>query len=288
MPRPTLGGDRQPDSFMDHLIEVLHFGEHVVTGRRDMPRDWILGNRRILSDESGLAGQIGWQRDDHRQASRYIAETQEWRDEDEPAERSAHSPFVIDGSSRILGVLKHPTFTEATVSRVFERLLRDGENERNWPSTEWSVEAILDERNFLEWLRSVESVTSIKLVAQLPNPDGLEAFGPVWAEMQSREAGLLSTRMVAANEEVGLVGLEEDDRVRGNLVMGTQGFGHVEATGQRRGHKTFYDQREKVAREWITDIGPTWQAAEDNMLSRIRQIAANIIRRGNGRAERST
>lgn len=287
MSNPTLGGGQQPDSVMDHIIEILPFGKGVVTGRADRQREWILGNRHILTDESGFTGEIGWQRDDQQQASRYVPETQEWRDEVEPAGRSAHAPFAFDGSSRILGMLRHSTFSETTVANVFQTLLREGEQRREWPTTEWSVEPILDERDFLAWLRSVQSVTSINLVAKLPNPDGLEEFGPIWEDMQARSARLISTRMIAANDEVGLQGLEDDTRVRGNLAMGKQGFGYVEARGRRSGHETVYDQRERVAREVIDDLGQTWDQAEQAILGRVRRISANVLRRGVGREERS-
>src|ERR1039457_5284555 len=112
MSNPTLGGAQQPDSVMDHIVEVLHFGKAVVTGAGDRQREWILGNRRIFQGENALAGQIGWQRDDQQQASRYVPETQEWRDEVESAGRSAHAPFALDGNTRILAVLNHSTFDE--------------------------------------------------------------------------------------------------------------------------------------------------------------------------------
>lgn len=194
-------------------------------------RDWILGNRRITADESALSGQIGWEQRGDEPASRYQPETKEWLDVVEPQEHSARAPFVFDGSSRILGVLKHRSFGESTVAKVMQTLLRQGEEQREWPSTEWSVEAILDERDFLSWLHSVQAVTSVKLVTKMPNPDGLDEFGPVWEEMSQRKARLMSTRMVAANEDEGLEGLESDERVRGSLAMGRRGFGYVEARG---------------------------------------------------------
>ena len=277
--RPTLGGGQQPDSVMDHIIEVLHFGRHVVTGHADHQRDWILGNRNILPDLSALTGQVGWVQHDEQQTSIYVPETQEWRDEVEPTERTARAPFAFDGRTRVLGVLKHRSFSEATLPKVFQTLLREGEQEREWPSTEWSVEPILDERDFLTWLSSVESVTSITLVAKIPNPDGLEEFGPVWAEMEARRARLISMKMLALNEDEGLQGLEDDARVRGNLAMGRQGFGHVEAHGQRNGHETVFDQREKVAREVIDELEPTWDEAAQEVLETTRESGANALQR---------
>src|ERR1035438_9622396 len=279
--RPTLGGDQEPDSVMEHIIEVLHFGQHVITGPANHQRDWILGNRNILPDRSALTGQGGWQQNDEQQTSRYVPETQEWRDELEPTERAARAPFAFDARTRVLGVLKHSSFSEVTLPRVFQKLLREGEQEREWPSTELSVEPILDERGFLSWLSSVQSVTSITLVAEIPNPDGLEEFGPVWVEMQARRARLIRMKMLALNDAEGLKGLEHDARVQGNLAMVRQGFGHVEAHGIRNGHETGFDQREKVVREVIDELEPTWDGAAQSVLERTRETGINILRRRN-------
>jgi len=264
---------------MDHIVEVLLFGERVITGRAGHQREWILGNSRITKDLTALTGQVGWQQTDEQQTSRYVSETQEWRDELEPAERAARAPFAFDGRSRVLGILKHRSFSEKTVAKVFQTLLREGEQQRDWPSTEWSVEPILDERDFLAWLSSVQSVISITLEAKLPNPDALEEFGPVWAEMEARKARLINTKIVAANEDEGLVGLEDDDRVRGNLVMGSQGFGHVEAHGQTsNGVEVIYDQRERVARQVIGELAPTWEEAQVEVLEVTREAGPNKLR----------
>jgi hypothetical protein len=280
--RPTLGGGEQPESVMDHILEVLHFGKRVITGRPGHQREWILGNRNILRDLSAFTGQIGWQRAGEEQTSRYVPETQEWQDELETTERGARAPFAFDSNTRIWGVLKHPSFGEKTVANVLQTMLREGEEEREWPSTEWSVEPLLDERDFISWLHSVESVTSITLVAEMPNPDGLEEFGPVWEELEARRARLITMKMVAANEEEGLQSLEEDERVRGNLKMGTQGFGHVEARGLRNGRAQLFDQRGKVVREVTDELGETWQAGAEAVLETTRRTGPNILRRGNG------
>jgi hypothetical protein len=282
--RPTLGGGQQPASIMDHIVEVLPFGSRVVTGTRQK-RDWILGNRRISADESALSGQIGWEQRGDEPTSRYQPETREWLDVVEPQEHSARAPFVFDGRSRILGVLKHRSFSESTVAKVMQTLLRQGEEQREWPTTEWSVEAILDERDFLSWLHSVQAVTSIKLVTKMPNPDGLDEFGPIWEEMNQRRARLISTRMVAANENEGLEGLEDDERVRGSLAMGRRGFGYVEARGNRNGHETVYDQREKVSREVTDELAPTWSGAVDMMLEVVRRSASRVLEGRDRRSE---
>lgn len=137
----------------------------------------------------------------------------------------------------------------------------------------------MDERYFLSWLHSVQSVVSINIVAKLPNPDGLDEFGPIWQEMNDRKARLLSTRILAANDEVGLQGLENDERVMGGLAMGSNGFGHVEAQGHQNGHKTIYDQRENTAREVTEELGPTWSDAVAIILEVVRRSATRVLAR---------
>jgi hypothetical protein len=272
---------------MDHIIEVLPFGSHVVTGTRQK-KDWILGNRNIAPDLSYLSGQVGWEQHGEEPVSKYEDETSQWLDVLELSDRAVRAPFVFDARSRILGVLKHTTFDENTLAKVFQTLLREGEQQREWPSTEWSVEALLDEWDFLEWLRNVESVTSITLVAKMPNPDGLDEFGPVWEEMQARRARLYSTKMVAANDDIGLEGLEEDPLVRGSLAMGRRGFGHVEARGRKNGHETVYDQRDKVARARTPELGLSWSGTVDMMLDLVRRSATSALeRRARGAVRRT-
>jgi hypothetical protein len=275
MPQPTIGAPDEMPPLMDHLEQVLLFGQGVVIGKGARKREWILGNRSILRDLSGLTGQVGWQMVGEQQRSRYLSDTQEWSDDVEAAELSAHAPFAFDGHTRILGVLKHRSFGEKAVAQAFEDLLRVGEMHLTWPSTEWSVEPILDERDFINWLGTVRSVTVINLVAKLPNPDGLEQFGPVWTEMQQRKARLLSMKMVATNEEDGLEDIMDDERVRGHLAMGGQGFGYVHAEGpsRRSGGKRIYDQREKVARRVIDEVGSTWRDATTAVLAVTRNSA---------------
>ena len=90
---------------MDHLEEVLLFGEGVYIGEGDRRKEWILGNRLTLSDLSGLTGQVGWQVEGEQHRSRYQEATKEWSDDLEATELSAHAPFAFDSRTRILGVV---------------------------------------------------------------------------------------------------------------------------------------------------------------------------------------
>jgi hypothetical protein len=281
MPQPTLGAPDVPPPLMDHLEQVLLFGLEVLIGKGRQRKEWILGNRYILPDLSGLTGQVGWQMVGEQQRSRYLTEKREWSDEFEATPLSAHAPFAFDSRTRILGVLKHHSFGEKAVAEAFENLLRKGENLLVSPSIEWSVEPILDERDFLRWLQTVSSVTILNLVAKLPNPDGLEQFGSVWAQMEQRRARLLQTRVVAANEEDGLENVLEDQRVREHLAMGGQGFGDVKAEGPSRenGSKRVFNLNEKVARRVIdeAEVGTTWQEATTAVLTTTRN-SADVLR----------
>ncbi|TDE26422.1 hypothetical protein E1295_44320 [Nonomuraea mesophila] len=197
--------------------------------------------------------------------------TKTWKDSVEPAAVSARAPFIFHAQSRYLGVLKHPSFSETTVAQVFETLLRQGEERRQWPSTEWSVEPILDESDFVHWLHTVDSVQHVNLVARLPNPDGLDEFGSVWDAMDRHKARMLRQIMEAADPDVGLRNVEEDQRVREHIAMATNGFGYVSAKGVRGGRKVTYDQRHQVARESTDELGPGWLETAQDILNVVRR-----------------
>jgi hypothetical protein len=275
MPQPDLFTGTQPGSVFDHFVEVLLFGEPVATTGGKHRREWRLGNRDI--DEAGqqLRGHIGWQRAGQRTADHYNRQSRRWEDVVEDADVSARAPFLFDGSTRVLAVLKHPTFRERTIPDIFERILRSGENARQSPSTEWSVEPILDEMEFRQWLRSVDSVSSINLVAKLPNPDALPEFEEVWAYMESKRAKLLREWMEAANPEVGLLNLDEDQKIGQYLALGRDGFGYVKASGRREGRDVQYDQRDLSVRERAEQLPSSW--------AEVFGILGQAIRRRRGR-----
>ena len=271
--RPLAQSDlfaEQPESVLDHLAEVLLFGESVITGRRNR-REWLLGNRSINERTGQLTGQIGWERTDQRAGDHYNPTSRQWEDVVEDAGVSARAPFLFDASSRILAVLRHSTFSERTIPHVFETLLQRGENARLGRSTEWAVEPILDEGEFREWLETVDSVTKLNMVAKLPNPDALPEFENVWEYMQAKKAKLLRELLEAQDPSVGLSGLNNDQRVNQFVALGTNGFGYVVADGRRDGRDVRYDQRQQSARERTDDLPPNW--------SDVLGILAQVVRR---------
>lgn len=253
---PTLFA-KQPSDVLDHIAEVLLFGEIVETGRANK-REWILGNRDIDLDTRTISGQIGYERPTERSSDRYDEETKEWRDAVDVIEQTARSPFVFHADSRVLGVLQHPSFSERTIPNVFAALMNRGEDARDHRSTEWDVEPILDEIEFLEWLRQAESVEHVSFVAKLPNPSGIPEFEPVWRRLEEREAKSIREIMEARDPERGLQGVEDDEIARAYIAMASQGFGYVKGRRMRNNRHETYDQRSQVKRHVFSDLPKSW------------------------------
>lgn len=247
----------QPEDVLDHISEVLLFGEVVETGRSNK-REWILGNRDIDLSTRTLSGQIGYERPTERSADHYDEGTKEWRDVVDVVEQTARAPFVFHADSRILGVLQHPTFSERTIPNVFTALLNRGEDARESRSTEWDVEPILDEIEFLEWLRHAESVEQVSFVAKLPNPSGLPEFEPVWSRLHEREAKSIREIMEARDPDRGLQRIEEDELARAYIAMASQGFGYVKGRRKRDNRQETYDQRSQVKRHIFNELPKSW------------------------------
>ncbi len=256
LPAPTLFAE-QPDDVLDHITEVLLFGEMVETGRSNK-REWILGNRDIDLKTRTLSGQIGYERPAERSADRYDEDAQEWRDVVDVIEQTARAPFVFSAESRILGILQHPTFSERTIPNVFTTLLNRGEDARAGQSTEWDVEPILDEIEFLEWLRQAESVEQVSFLAKLPNPSGLPEFEPVWSRLEEREAKSVREIMEARDPDRGLQGIDADSIARAYIAMASQGFGYVKGRRKRDNRQETYDQRSQVKRHIFSNLPRTW------------------------------
>ena len=258
--RPMRQGNlfaQQPPDFFEHLTSVLLFAEVVDTGRRTQ-RFWRLGNRTVDQENELLLGQIGYERPDERRTDRYDDQSQAWVDDVGLAEATARAPFAIDGVTRILTVLRHPTFSEATLPKVFLELLNRGERQRSYPTTEWDVEPILDETEFLQWLRSAEAVQRVSFVAKLPNPSALPEFEPVWDRMEQRKAKALREIMEAQDPDRGLDKVEEDPIARAYIAMASQGFGYVMGKRRYEGRTEGYNQRSRVRKRYVGPLARTW------------------------------
>lgn len=253
--------EEPPLSVLDHISQVLPFGQEVVTGRRNK-RYWKLGNKRLEENESLLTGQVGWESRSTEAKDKYDEEAKAWVDAVGERGRSARVPFVFDGDDkmRTLAILKHPTFTETTLPVVFKQLLEGGESARITSSTEWDVEPIGDTESFRQWLRSTK-VTRVRFVAKRPNPDGLDALGPVWDRIRRHRAREIRESMEAADSEDGLADLEDDPIFNSYMNMSERAWGYATAEGFRGERRTQFDQRAKVARRRTDDLPRSWRGA---------------------------
>lgn len=183
-------------------------------------------------------------------------------------------PFVFDAESRILAILPDRQSRPTTIASVFESVLRDNEAQRDFPTTEWSVEPILDAQDFIDWLRSVDVLATVSFTAKLPNPEPRDAFRDLAARMEARRATKYLENMQSQAEE-GLIGIETDPDFRQAIAMGQQGFATLRGTGRRGGTRVRYSQAQTVAGEHVEQLPPTWEA----MWELLRELARSKLRR---------
>lgn len=87
------------------------------------------------------------------------------------------------------------------------------------------MEPLLDEQEFKKWLADVNVVESVKFVAKLPNPAGLEEFEPVYSRMKELGAAQLREEIEATNPKVGLSNLGSDRTSRAFIALASAAFG---------------------------------------------------------------
>jgi hypothetical protein len=252
-----------PSDVLDHIEQVLLFGEPVETGRR-FKRIWRLGNRRIDLQARTLSGQIGYTGSSQQEADRYDDVAREWVTELDTGANTARAPFVFHADTRYLAVLRAPTFSESAIPNVFNQLLARGEAAR-WNATDWDVEPLLDETDFLDWLGSVDSVQKVDFQAKLPNPSGRAEFDPVWERLDARRAKAIRETIEARDPSVGLVGINEDVTARAYIAMASSGYGWLRGQGRVEGRNQTYDQRAKVRKRSLPSVPQTWDEARERL-----------------------
>lgn len=262
----ALFGDLSAGSFIAHVNEVLLFGVPQRTGRR-FQREWLLGNSVYRPEIHLLLGQIGWTRADLVTTDRYNKTERAWFDIPEEHDVSARSIFVIDGESQELAILRHPSFVStATLAEIFTRLLSEGEAQLPAETAEWEVEPKLNPRDFYSWLADTDVVERVTFVATRPNPEGLDAFGSVWRDMDDIEAKMLREEATAANPDTGLRHLDKNQRVTEHVAMSERGYGYVRAKGRTKGRSRVFDQREEALTVQIEGLPESWTEAEEILI----------------------
>lgn len=264
-PLSTLFGT-QPDDVLDHIVEALLFGETVETGRSNK-RQWRLGNRDVDVENRTLTGRLGYVRSSVQYRDHFDEEFQRWIENVEQADVTAQAPFAFDAENRYLAVLQHPSFNASQVATVFRTILNRGENARGISaSTDWDVEPLLDEADFLRWLRTADSVLSVTFTAKLPNPDGSEELDPVWTRLHERKARLLQERMEAFDEQAGLSGIENDPVAKSYIAMATRAFGWIKGKRRVNGEIEVFNQRQNTRTHDLRNLPATFAGALSAMV----------------------
>ncbi len=275
-----------PD-LLSHLQRVLAPTPAASSGTR-YHRTWRLGDLGWDQRAQTFTGRLGWARTSEALAQTWDSANHGWIDRVVPKDDSGVSPVAFDAKSRVLGVLKHPSFTtESVLAKVLTQILNSGEEMQDFPTTEWSVEPLGDVREFYSWLKRVDQLLILRMVFRRPNPDGEEAFQKVFERLDHFEAEQIRQEIRARDKDAGLNkdAVEEDEETQGYLVAALRyAFGRVWAKGRRKGKVVTYDQRNQVLRSSIDNVGGDWETAADRVLREVeRRGVKQIAKARNGK-----
>ena len=257
-----------PHDAFDHFVRMLAPGYKVVTTGRGRDRVWRVGGIEIDQDNEILTGKLGWYSLDPEIVPTWSPELNDWpptvRD---PAETLM--PFAFDGSTRLLGVVHGKRSNPQVIATVFELILSENERELARPTTEWSVEPLLDSTEFIEWLNSQDVVQSVAFKVRLPNQEARSAFEELAGRLMRVHGTEYSARLNSKRDE-GLQHVEEDPEFSQAISMGRHGYADLRGRGRAGGKQTRYIQGEHVAAEPITRLPATWEETRTLLIDVIR------------------
>ncbi len=276
--RRPIGGDPSlfhPDpDLLSHLQRVLEPTEPASSGRRNR-REWRLGSLEFDTSAGTFTGRLGWARTGEALGVTWDAPSHAWLDRVVAKDDGAVAPvaFTLDG--RVLGILKHPSFTTETVlDDVLTQILNKGEEVSGFPTTQWSVEPLGDERDFYSWLDSVDQLLVLRMIFERPNPDGEPEFDELSERLDRYHADQITEEIRARSDETGLqkTEVQNDPTTRGFLVAAlNHAFGRIWAKGKRNGRSVSYDQRKQVLRQSLDFVGSDWETATSNVLGAVER-----------------
>lgn len=274
--RRPLSGDpqlfRRPE-LLEHLETVLSGGHFAITGRR-FQRRWRTGDRRVEGD--AMTGLIGWSREGQVQPGHsYDEATESWLPEAHVESHSAVAPFAVIREGHYIGVLRHPTFQADSVAAALQALLNLGETLRTIPTTDWMVEPVGNEPEFLDWLTRVDRITEVRFVFRRPNPDGEDRFQHLFDRMDRMHADQIEQSVKQHNPDAGLDrdALMDDPEIQEFLAAAMEAFGYVAGEGYVRGKRTAYNQQDRVLKEPVENLDGDWDRARSVVTSVLRRIA---------------
>jgi hypothetical protein len=246
-----------PDDVLDHFNRVLPNGWKVETKGGGGNRIWRSGGVERDPGARVITGKLGWHPAEEEAVTDYDEQAEDWVTSIEAPHGRVVLPFAFDGDTRILAVLRMGRSRAATIGRVFETILKENECELERPTTDWSVEPILDPRDFKQWLESMDVVSEVQFVAKLPNPTPNDAYKDVFKRMEERRATRLIEN-IHSNRAAGLQNVQEDAEFRQAEAMASEGFATLKGVGERDGRKTRYNQNERVRRATINNLPGSW------------------------------
>ena len=259
------------ESGLAHLAAVLEADVSVTSGRR-YQRQWHLGQLSTDSGQNVLTGQIGFEFEPTRTEGSYDEKSRAFQQSRVMVRDASYAPFVFDGESRVLSVLRHPAFKETTLARVFGEFLNTGEERLQAPAYEWAVEPLLDRQSFYSWVERTAVVANVRFVAELPNPDAIEGFEWVDQRMNEVEAKRIEERLEARDPRVGLQRLDSDSAALAFTEYAERGYGFVTASGEtEEGKPTRFDQRQQVARDIVELPENPWPAMIQGLIGIVRE-----------------
>ncbi|QYJ04237.1 hypothetical protein KUV85_00720 [Nocardioides panacisoli] len=265
---------------LEHVEQVLAGGHTALTGRQ-FQRKWATGDRERGDDF--MTGLLGWDRQGPEEPEHTYDETNDhWQTERRRRKTSAVAPFAVLVDGHYLGVMRHSSFTPQNVASAMESLLNFGESTRRIPTTEWAVEPVGDESQFLDWLGSLDRLTEVRFVFRQPNPDAEELFARLDQRITSMGADQIEQRITAKGEEASLdvEAVANDDTNRAFLAAAMAAFGYVLGRGYRHGKRATFNQKEAIARERVDPLSSDWQQARDAVLGALRRAAGRRQDRG--------
>jgi hypothetical protein len=140
--------EEMPDDALDHFDRVLPNGWKVETKGGGGNRIWRSGGVERNPNARVITGKLGWHPAEEEAVTDYDEQAEDWVTSIEAPHGRVVLPFAFDGDTRILAVLRMGRSRATTIGRVFETILKENECELERPTTDWSVEPILDPRDF--------------------------------------------------------------------------------------------------------------------------------------------